>query len=310
MLNRRNFIQQAAGTALAVSGLNSISSAQTAIPRIRLGAPVDSHDPDSFVKAHQDAGYRAAYWPTFNRPADDALINAYIEAAQKADIVFAEVGAWSNPIDPNDTKRKQALAHCKKQLALADRVGARCCVNISGSRNPEKWDSHHPDNLTEDTFDLIVQSVRDIIDDAKPTRTFYTLETMPWAFPDSADSYLRLLKAIDRKQFAAHFDPTNLIYSPQLYYSTDKVLREFFEKLGPYIKSCHAKDIILEAEFMTHLSETMPGKGNLDYKVFLTELSKLPDVPLMLEHLKTPDEYRQAAEYIRSAGKEAGISLS
>ncbi len=309
MLNRRDFVKQAAGTVLAASSVPPLCSAQSS-PHIRLGAPVDFRDPASFVKAHQDAGYRAAYWPSFNRPADDALIDSCIEAARKADLIFAEVGAWSNPISPDDAERKGALASCKKQLVLADRVGARCCVNISGSRNPEKWDSHHPDNLTEETFELIVQSVREIIDDAKPTRTFYTLETMPWAWPDSADSYLRLLKAIDRKQFAVHFDPTNLVYSPQRYYGTAAVLREFFQKLGPYIKSCHAKDIILEPGFMTHLSEIMPGKGNLDYRVFLTELSKLEDVPLMLEHLRTPEEYRQAAEYIRSVGKEIGISLS
>ena len=309
MLNRRDFVKQAAGSVLAASGIASLTSGQSPA-RIRLGAPVDGRDPDSFVKAHQEAGYRAAYWPSFNRPADDALIDAYIEAARKADLIFAEVGAWSNPISPDEPTRKGALANCKKQLALADHVGARCCVNISGSRNAEKWDSHHPDNLTEETFELIVQSVREIIDDVKPARTFYTLETMPWAWPDSADSYLRLLKAIDRKQFAAHFDPTNLICSPQRYYSTGDILCEFFEKLGPYIKSCHAKDIILEPGFMTHLSETMPGKGNLDYNVFLAELSKLDDVPQMLEHLKTPEEYRQAPEYIRSVGKEVGISLS
>ena len=34
---------------------------------------------------------------------------------------------------------------------------------------------------------------------------------MPWTLPDSPDSYLELMGAIDRRQFAVHFDPTNLI---------------------------------------------------------------------------------------------------
>ena len=117
---------------------------------------------------------------------------------KKADIVIAEVGAWSNPISIDDTEREAALEKCRIQLALADRIGANCCVNISGSRGP-KWDGPHPDNLTDDTFDLIVESVRLIIDDVKPTRTFYALETMPWAYPEGPDSYLGLLKAIDRE---------------------------------------------------------------------------------------------------------------
>ena len=73
---------------------------------------------------------------------------------------------------------------------MADEIGARCCVNIAGSRGA-KWDGPHPADLTPETFDLIVQSVREIIDAVKPTRAFYTLETMPWMYPDSADSYLR-----------------------------------------------------------------------------------------------------------------------
>jgi len=46
-----------------------------------------------------------------------------------------------------------------------------------------------------------------IIDAVQPTRTFYTLETMPWMYPDSPQSYLRLLQAVDRRQFAVHFAP-------------------------------------------------------------------------------------------------------
>ena len=62
---------------------------------------------------------------------------AYVRAAREADIVIAEVGAWSNPISPDEGTRQQAIRHCQEQLALADRVGARCCVNIAGSRSPD-----------------------------------------------------------------------------------------------------------------------------------------------------------------------------
>jgi hypothetical protein len=38
----------------------------------------------------------------------------------------------------------------------------------------------------------------DRIDAVKPRRTFYTLEAMPWIFSDTPDSYLELMRAIDR----------------------------------------------------------------------------------------------------------------
>jgi len=47
----------------------------------------------------------------------------------------------------------------------------------------------------------------------------------------------------------------------------------------------------------------------MDYNVFLKELSKLDNIPLMIEHLKTAEEYKLAAEYIRSVATENGISM-
>jgi sugar phosphate isomerase/epimerase len=156
---------------------------------------------------------------------------------------------------------------------------------------------------------MIVETTRAIIDHVKPTRTFFTLETMPWAYPDSSDSYLRLLKAIDRQRFAVHLDPVNLVCSPQRYFRNGRLIRECFKKLGPHIKSCHAKDILLSTKLTTHLDEVRPGMGGLDYTVFLKELSKFSNVPLMLEHLPNAEEYRLAAEHVRSVANSIGLSF-
>jgi len=277
---------------------------------MRLGGPVfgEASDTARWITALQRHGYSAAYCP-LDREADDSIIQAYADAAEDANILIAEVGAWSNPISPNEETRKRALAKCREMLTLADKIGARCCVNISGSRDSQ-WDGPHPDNLTEETFDLIVETVQTIIDSVKPNRTYYALETMPWAYPDSAENYLRLVKAINRRQFAVHFDPVNLICSPHRYYRNSEIIREFFEKLGPYIKSCHAKDTLMPKKLTVHIDEVRPGTGQLDYGTFLRELSKLdPDTPLMLEHLRTEEEYALAAGHIRTVAKELGLTL-
>ena len=276
---------------------------------VRLGGPVFEkyEDPAGWIAVLKKLGYSAAYCPVGADAADD-VVKAYERAAKEANIIIAEVGAWSNPISPDDKTRRDALQKCKTQLALADRIGANCCVNISGSRGKE-WAGHSPDNLTDETFDMIVETTRDIIDDVKPTRTYFTLEMMPWAYPDSADSYVALLKAIDREHSAVHLDPVNIVCSPQRYYSTGKLIRECFRKLGPHIKSCHAKDILLGTGLTTHLDEVRPGLGGLDYVVFLKELSKMPDTPLMIEHLNGAEEYRLAAEHIRGVAKKIGLSF-
>lgn len=277
---------------------------------MRLGGPVfgDTSTPMAWVAAVQAAGYSAALCPLDNA-ADAATIRAYAQAADGADIVIAEVGAWSNPLSADEAERAAALAHCRKQLALADAIGARCCVNIAGSRGAQ-WDGPHPENLTTETFDLIVGMVQGIIDAVRPDRACYALETMPWMYPDSPDSYLRLLEAVDRPQFAAHLDPVNMISSPQRFFGSAAFLRECFAKLGPYIKTCHAKDIALAGRLTVHLDEVRPGLGGLDYRTFLTELDKLPaDTALVLEHLPTEEDYAQAARHVRAVASELGITL-
>ncbi len=274
---------------------------------MRLGGPVfaDCSTPDAWVAGVKRHGYRAAYCP-LDQTASDEVVHAYAAAAQAADIVIAEVGAWSNPLSPDRAKAAEALELCQQRLDLADRIGARCCVNIAGSRG-EQWDGHDPRNLTEATFDLIVETTRKIIDAVKPTRSFYTLETMPWMYPDSPESYQRLLEAIDREAFGVHLDPTNLICSPQRYYGTAALIRECFARLGPHIKSCHAKDIAMSGKLTVHLEEVRPGLGVLDYRVFLTELAKLEaDTPLMLEHLAAEADYEAAAGYVRSVMAQVG----
>lgn len=276
---------------------------------MRLGGPVSGYsDPKGWISALRRWGYTAAYCPVTSQD-DPATIQAYRQAADEADVVIAEVGAWSSPLGPDEKERQSALNKCKEQLALADAIGARCCVNISGSRG-KNWAGPDLLDLTPETFDMIVDTVRQIIDSVKPKRTYYTLETMQWMYPDSADSYLALMKAIDRKRFAVHFDPVNLISSPQRYFNNAKLIRECISKLGPHIRSCHGKDVMLSEEALVHLREVRPGLGRLDYRTLLRGLDSLdPDTPLMLEHLQTDEEYALAADYVRGIAKEIDVEL-
>jgi sugar phosphate isomerase/epimerase len=98
---------------------------------MRLGGPVfaKTDSPESWAKTVSSTGYKAAYCP-IGPEADNDVVVAYAAAARKADIVIAKVGAWSNPISPDAAMAQAALEKCKASLALADRIGARCCVNI------------------------------------------------------------------------------------------------------------------------------------------------------------------------------------
>ena len=119
-----------------------------------------------------------------------------------------------------------------------------------------------------------------------------------------------LLAAVDRPGFAVHLDPVNVVNSPERYFGNAALLRDCFAKLGPRIVSCHAKDTLLTERLTFQVEEARPGLGTLDYRTYLTELAKLPaDTPLLVEHLKSEEEYALAVAHIRAVARECGLDL-
>jgi len=304
-MTRRDF----AGIPVACAAA-MLASASTR--RIRLGGPIflKSDDPRELAREHRKLGYSAAYCP--DAKADDAVRVREIEKAFSAEnVVIAEVGAWVNMLDPDLEKSRKNLRYVIERLALAEAVGARCCADIAGSYNPTVWYGPHPKNLSKEFFDATVANCRHVIDEIKPKRTKFTIEMMGWSLPDGPDAYLKLIRAVDRSGFAVHMDVCNGINSPAKFYRSGEFIAECFRTLGPWIVSCHAKDLQWIPEMNVHFLEVVPGRGEVDYRSYLTELSKLPiDAPLMLEHLKTAGEYDEGKRHIMKVADELGLTFA
>jgi sugar phosphate isomerase/epimerase len=278
---------------------------------IRLGAPIflQSDDPAELAKEHRRLGYSAAYCPQADLH-DEHRIHAIEQAFRSANVVIAEVGAWKNMLDPDTNKRHQNLEYVTERCALADAVGALCCVDIAGSYDPAVWYGPNPKNLSKEFFDATVENCRHVIDSVKPTRTKFTIEMMGWSLPDGPDSYLELLRAVDRQAFGVHLDVCNGVNCPRRFYGNADFIAECCRKLGRWIVSCHAKDLQGITELNVHFQEVGPGRGQMSYRAYLTELSRLNrETPLMIEHLKTPEEYNEAVTYIRSTANQSGVRI-
>ncbi len=314
--DRRGFLKHAAAAATAgwvgsrAAGVRAAPSREELHP-IRLGAPVFNapQDPEELALAHRKLGYRAAYCPGVSLD-DGDRIRAIREAFAKHDVVIAEVGRWCNLLEADPAKRAENLKRVTDGLALAEAIGARCCVDIAGSFNPKIWFGPHPKNVSREFFDATVENARKIIDAVKPKTAKFCLEMMGWALPDGADSYVALIKAVQRDAFGVHLDPCNLVNSPRRFYQNTELLDECFDKLGPWIASCHAKDVAWEVEMQVHFREVTLGTGELDYTTYLKRLAALPnDVPLMIEHMQGPEEYDKSREYLFELADRIGVSF-
>ncbi len=324
-VDRRSFLAGTAGyLALAASATRAASRTATgSAPKngggasspqrsLRLGAPLSlkDDDPEVLAQAHRKKGYRAAYCPDI--PLGDAdRIRATEAAFARHDVVIAEVGRWVNLLAADAAERRKNLQTVTDGLALADAVGARCCVDIAGSFNPDSWLGPHPDNLSPRFLEAAVENARAVIDAVKPTRTTFCYEMMAWSLPDSPDAALRMAKAVDRKAFSIHLDVCNLVNSPTHYYRSSDLIRESYAKLGPMIASVHVKDLTWIIEMAVHFKEVRAGLGSIDHGLWLAEHAQLtPEVPLMLEHLESDAEYDAARDHLFEVGRKGGVSFA
>ena len=272
--------------------------------RLGISSSLRHDDAAEWAKKHKELGLEAVNFPLTCED-DETLVNEYVKEARANNLILAEVGIWRNTLAHNPDKREEEIRYAIKQLELADRIGAACCVNILGSRG-SRWDGACKENYSKETWKLVVETIQKIIDAASPQNTFFTIEPMPWMYPMNPEEYLRLMEDVDRKQFAVHLDVFNWITSPRRYFFNEEFIDECFAKLGDRIKSCHLKDVRLEEGYTVFLRETYPGNGGINIR-HLIEVAERYDknMPFIIEHLDSDEEYIESVRYVRNLEKDS-----
>lgn len=284
----------------------------------RLGASITDYlgptDLDTYIRECVDRGFRAAPSPAIALEDQEAIRHTRDEF-HKADILLAETAAWVNPLDPDPVLRNKARADIARALALADELGAACCTTVSGSfassDTPDSHVGHHPDNFKPDALGAVVDWVREVLREVQPKRSYLTIEMCPWAVVDRPEVYRKLLEIIDNPRLAVHLDPANSMSSPRALFQSAGVIRDLFEQLGPWVKSCHAKDVaFFGSPAVVSLKEVPPVTGYMDYHQFLRCIASLGnDMPLIMEHLPDRESYVASAERIRAVADLEHVPL-
>jgi sugar phosphate isomerase/epimerase len=310
-----------AGAALKAAGRRIPLGANVILPGAIAVSTLDdqigyreSDDPEILAREHKRLGYTAAFCPDA-RAGDTARVNAIRRAFADAGVLIAEVGAWRNMMTPDAVARKANIEYVMQRLALADELGVKCCVDIAGSFDGNTLSGPHPKNLSKEFFEGTVENCRKILDTVKPKIAKFSIEMKAWDIPDGPDSYLDLIRAVNRSTFGVHIDICNIISSPVRYYNNTTLIHETFQKLGKWVLSCHAKDLRWAPQVNVRFDEVPPGDGGIpgqgggvDYRAYISEIAKL-GVPLMLEHFNTNEEFLRGAQYVRRIAAELGVSI-
>lgn len=285
---------------------------------IRFGGPIVvdfdamGRDPEAYVRAHVAKGYRAANAPAGLAPSDTDTIRALRKAFAENDIVIAEVGVFNNMLDPDPAARNASREQVLGGLQVAELLGARCFVGILGTFGSGRCrDAHIARNFSQDAFDAAVELARYFIDEVKPKETCFAFESFPFNVIDCPETMAELVKAVDRKSYAVHMDLVNLVNTPRKYFASGELAWQCVRMCGDRIISAHAKDILaLVPSISVMFEEVVPGRGNIDYSEYLRALNSLPgEIPLLMEHLDTEEEFDEGAQHIRKVASAEGIPL-
>ena len=272
--------------------------------RLGLGDVLPHSSPEEWADEIVKMGFRAASFPgNYKQP--DSLIDAYVKAAAERDILIAEVGAWSNPFSPDKKTAEAAREKCVEQFRLADAIGARCCVNISGAFGP-RWDFCYRENYTQEAYEKNVAFIHYLLDTVKPKNTCYALESMQWMLPSSPEETLKIIRNIGSPHFKAHVDICNMVNDPYKFTHTDELIDRCFALLGDQIVSCHLKDITMDEGSTVHITEVLPGQGQMDLRRYLQRIAELEDkdTPVLIEHLPDKASYEKALKHVKTLGIE------
>ena len=259
-----------------------------------------SHEsPEDWAAKHVSLGLKCVNFPVDHTVGRETYM-AYKNAAQKAGLIIAEVGVWRNTLAADLKERAKWIDYAINQLKMADEIGALCCVNVAGTPHGPRWDGGYRENFSKETWDATVEMVQQIIDSAKPKKTKYSIESMPWMIPSGPKEYAKLIEDINRPEFGAHLDVVNMITSPERYFFNDLFLKECFSILKGQIHSCHLKDILLKQEYTFQLQECACGEGTLNLELFAQlATEENPQMPMIIEHLNSDEEYKNSVAYVR-----------
>ncbi len=232
--------------------------------------------------------------------ADSDLIDRYAAEAASHNLVIAEVGVWRNALSPDPAEAERNLQYTIDQLKLADRLQARCCVNVAGAFG-RRWDGGYRENFSVEARKRTVAMIQEVIDRAEPEHTVFSIESMPWMIPTGPEDYLRLLEEVNRPHFGVHLDIINMINCPERYFFADEFLDRTFELLAPYLTSCHLKDVRLLDEYTFQLRECACGEGTFPIQHYIDSVNAVsPDLPMIIEHLKDDRAYEESVTYLKA----------
>jgi L-ribulose-5-phosphate 3-epimerase len=211
----------------------------------------------------------------------------------KNNVQIAVLGCYFNPVEPDLDSRRRGIERFKEHIRYARDFGCSIVATETGSLNADY--SFHPDNHTEKGFQMILESVKELVEEAEKFGVIVGVEAVTKYTIYDPKSMKRLLDAIPSNNIQVVFDPVNML-DINNYERQDEIIKEAFELFGDRMVILHAKDFAIENG---QIKQIPAGKGQLNYELVLKELkARKPYINVLMEDTTEPN-IQDSAKYLR-----------
>jgi L-ribulose-5-phosphate 3-epimerase len=204
-------------------------------------------------------------------------------AFRNENLQIALLGCYINMIHPDSKERRKSLDRFKEHIRFARDFGCGIVGTETGNVNADIV--YTEENFTEKPYQEVVESVRELVEEAEKHGVIVGIEggiNHPIHTPQRMK---RLLDDINSNNLQVIFDPANYL-TPENYLDQEQVFAEAFELFGDRMVILHAKDIVIEENWIKMVPV---GTGLLNYDAVFSYIKKQkPFINILLESTKEP----------------------
>ena len=192
---------------------------------------------------------------------------------------IALIGAYFNPVHPNEEKIQRGVAVFKDYLDMAGYIGCDTVGSETGSYNGEPW-IYHPMNHSDEALDRVVATFTELADHAAVCGKNIGMEGAFGHVCHTPERLAEAVRRIDRSNIRIIFDLYNYLDISNVDTAYD-ILDRGLEIFGDRILLFHIKDFVIKDG---KLSQCGVGRGILDYDLILKKIhAHNPNAILVLE---------------------------
>lgn len=211
--------------------------------------------------------------------------------------------------DPRTSVREAAIQAVNCGMRVAKELGAFHYLFRPGSLNPDgAWTSHRDNHLPE-SMERLIETLKPIAENAEQEELTLVMETHAVSIMDSPETCRQVVERVGSNRLRIVMDFVNHFQSLRQVYESKARLNHIFDVMGTVAPMAHIKDISVENGLVLHLSEEVPGEGELEIGVALKRFDALyPDGYGLIEHLPL-EKIPLANENVRKIAMENDVII-